>query len=65
MGFMCKGWDEGRKGRGVIYGDKTFTAKISKGYKVAEVTRMQGRPTRCGEGRTLISGRFLKQMSRK
>jgi hypothetical protein len=32
----------------VIYGDKTFTAKMSKEYKVAEVARMQGRPQKKG-----------------
>ncbi|MCJ7663868.1 MAG: transposase [Desulfobacterales bacterium] len=34
----------GEMNRRVIYGDKTLTAKISKEYKVAEVTRLQGRP---------------------
>jgi len=34
----------GEMNRRVIYGDKTFTAKISKEYKVEEVARMHGRP---------------------
>lgn len=34
----------GEMHRRVIYGDKTFTAKMSKEYKVAAVTRKQGRP---------------------
>jgi len=38
----------GEMNRRVIYGDKTFTAKISKEYRVAEVTRMQGRPRKKG-----------------
>jgi hypothetical protein len=38
----------GEMDRRVIYGDKTFTAKISNEYKVAEVTRMQGRPRKRG-----------------
>jgi len=38
----------GEMDRRVIYGDKTLIAKIRKEYKVAEVTRIQGKPKKKG-----------------
>ena len=38
----------GEMHRRVIYGDTAFTAKMRKEYKIAAVTRKQGRPNKKG-----------------